>query len=83
MRSGNMDGGAEERDTALAKRVELMFGLMIGFLSQSRMVTKIALQFGKVTMNTLLDNGKITVTADFGQLLICPIQGSEPRSRTY
>jgi len=83
MRSGNLDGGAEERDTSLATRVELMFGLMIGFLSHSRVVTKIALQFGKVTMNTLLDDGKITVTTNFGQLLICPIQGSDPRSRTY
>jgi hypothetical protein len=30
-RSGNLDGGAEERDTALATGVELIFGLMLGF----------------------------------------------------
>jgi hypothetical protein len=83
MRSGNLDGGAEERDTELATRVELIFGLMKGFLSHSHMVTKIALHFGKVMMNTLLDSGKIKVTANFGQLLIYPIQGCEPRSRTY
>jgi len=54
MGSGNLDGDAEERDTALATRVKLKFGLMIGFLSHSHMVTTIALHFRKVTMNTLL-----------------------------
>ena len=83
MRSGILDGGAEERDTALATRVELIFGLMIGFLSQSHMVTKIALHFGRVVMNTLLDSGKMKVVANFGKLLICPIQGCERRCRTY
>ena len=82
MRSGNLDGGAEERDTALATHVKLIFGLMQGLLSHSHMDTKIALHFSKVMMNTLLDNGKITVNANFGQLLVCPMQG-EPRSRTY
>ena len=30
MRSGNVAGGAEDRDTALATHVELIFGVMIG-----------------------------------------------------
>jgi hypothetical protein len=83
MRSRNLDGGAEERDTALATRMELILGLTIGFSSHSHMVTKLALHFGKVVMNTLLDSGKIKVTANFGQLLICPMQGCELRCRTY
>ena len=58
MLSGNLDGGAEERDTALVTRVELTFGLMTGFFSQSHMVTNIALHFGRVMMNTVLDSGK-------------------------
>jgi hypothetical protein len=66
MRSGNLDAGAEERDTALATGVVLIFGLMIGFLSHSHAVTKIALHLGRVAMNTLLDSGKIKVTANFG-----------------
>jgi len=43
---------------------------------------KIAFRFGKVMMNILLESGKITVTANFEKLLVCPILG-EPRSRTY
>jgi len=39
MRSGNLDRGAEDRDTSLATHVELIYGLMIGFLSHSDMVT--------------------------------------------
>jgi len=31
MRSGNFGGGAEDRDTALATGLELIFCLMIGF----------------------------------------------------
>jgi len=67
MRSGNLDGGAEDRDTALATGVELIFSLTIDFWSRSHIVTKIALHFGKVMMNTLLDSGKIKVTANFGK----------------
>jgi len=81
MRPGSVDGCAGDRDTALATHVELIFGLMIGLLSHSHTDTKIALHFRKVMMNTLLDSDKITVTANFGQLLVCPIPG-EPRSRT-
>jgi hypothetical protein len=76
--------GVQKRGlTAPATPVELIYGLMIGFLSHSHMVTKIILRFGKVKMNTLLNSGKIKVTANIGHLFVCPIQGSESRCRTY
>jgi len=68
MRPGNVDGGAEDRDTALATHVELIFGLMIGLLSHSHTDIKIALHFGKVMTNTLLDwqnHGNCTLWTTF------------------
>jgi hypothetical protein len=53
---------------ALATHVELIYGLMIGFLSHSRIVAKVALRFVKVKTNTLLNSGEIKVTANLGQL---------------
>jgi hypothetical protein len=82
MRPGNLDGVLKKGTQHSAAHVELVFVPIIGFLSHSYIFTKIALHFGMVMVNTLLNSGKIKVNCKHRRTLVCPIQVSEPRSWT-